>query len=357
MNLLARYLLKEILAACSFVFLGLVLLFFFFDLASELSRMGRGGYGFGHVTLFVLLSVPGHIYEIVPIAALIGSLFALSRLVMNSELSVMLASGVSNWRIAQILVLGGLIFALFAFAIGELVSPWSEQAAQNVKLRATESVVAQSFRSGLWVKDGNTFINAREVLPDAGLRGLRVYEFNDDWELSSIVAADKGVWLSKQQWEITGVSDTKLTSEGISLTRQNSRNWKSVLNPDILSVLLIAPEKMAMPALVNYIQHLRENKQKTTRYEAALWSKLFYPLAIPVIMLLALPFAFNSPRSGSISVKVFLGILAGLAFHLSNRLFAYVGLLNDWPPFITAAAPSLVFLAIALFALKRLEAR
>lgn len=357
MNLIARYLLKEIVTASAFVFLALILLFSFFDLATELGHMGRGDYGLRQVALFVLLNVPGHVYEIVPIAALIGSLFALSRLVMNSELSVMFASGISNWRIAQLLALGGLSFALFALLIGELVSPWSEQAAQNVKLRATESVVAQSFRSGLWVKDGNTFINAREVLPDAGLRGLRVYEFNQDWELSEITSAEKGTWLGKRQWRLSGVSDTKLTRDGINVTHKKSDDWTSVLSPDILSVLLIAPEKMAMPALVNYIRHLKENKQKTTRYEVAFWSKLFYPLAIPVIMLLALPFAFHSPRSGSVSGKIFLGILAGLAFHLSNRLFSHVGQLNDWSPFFTAALPSLVFLGVALYAIKRLEKR
>lgn len=356
MSLIARYVLKEVATAAGFVFLALVLLFSFFDLGSELSRMG-GSYGLAQVALYVVLNVPGHVYEIVPIAALIGSLFALSRLVMNSEFTVMLASGISTWRIAQLLAVAGLGFALVALAVGELVSPWTEQAAQNVKLRATKSVVAQAFRSGLWVKDGNTFINAREVLPDAGLRDLKVYEFNQDWELARIMTAESGAWLSRHKWRLAGVSDTSFSADGIQVVHEDSRDWKSVLSPEILSVLLIAPEKMATPALFNYIRHLRENRQNTTRYEVALWSKLFYPFAIPVIMLLALPFASHSPRSGSISVKVFLGILAGLGFHLSNRLFSHVGLLNEWPPFLAAAAPSLVFLGVALYALKRLERR
>lgn len=357
MSLIARYLMREVAMASGFVFLALVLLFSFFDIAGEIGHMGRGGYGFGPMLLFVALNVPGHVYEIIPIAALIGSLFALSRLVMNSELAVMLASGVSNWRIAQLLGIVGLGFALIVLFVGEIVLPWSEQAAQNVKLRATESVVAQTFRSGLWVKDGNTFINAREVLPDSGVRGLRVYGFDQEWELVSIMSAQSGSWLKQQQWKLFEVSDTRITPEGIRVVHEKSRDWKSVLSPDILSVLLIAPEKMAIPALMNYIQHLKENKQKTSRYEIALWSKLFYPLAIPVIMLLALPFAFHSPRSGSISGKVFMGILAGLVFHLTNRLFSHIGLLNDWPPLLTAAGPSLVFLGVALYALKRLERR
>ncbi len=358
MNLIARYILKEVAMSSGFVFVALILLFSFFDLANELDSIGRADYGFLQATLYVALNIPGHVYEIVPIAALIGALFALSRLVMNSEFTVMLASGVSNWRVAFLLAFAGVGFALIALLVGELVSPWSEQAAKTLKLRATESVVAQAFHSGLWVKDGNSFINAGEVLPDTSLRELKVYEFDSGWELKKIMAAEKGVWEGKRRWKLDNVSDTSFSPQGeIKVTHTESLDWKSVLNPDMLSVLLVAPEKMSTPALVKYIRHLRENKQKTTRYEVALWSKMFYPLAIPVIMLLALPFAFHSPRSGSIAFKIFLGILAGLAFHLSNRLFAHVGLLNDWPPFFTAATPSLIFLALALGVLKRLERR
>lgn len=358
MSLLTRYLLKEIAIASGFVFIALLLLFSFFDLINELGSMGRGNYGLGQVAIFVLLQIPGHMYEIVPIAALIGSLFALSRLVMNSEIAVMRTSGVSIRQIAGTLAFAGLGFALLVLLIGELITPWSEQSAQKVKLRATKSVVAQSFQSGLWVKDGNAFINAREVLPDASMRGLQMYEFDQNWELKRIISAEQGVWQRGNLWTLSGVSDTRFAENGsISVGAEKTRAWSSVLNPDILSVLLIAPEKMSTPALIRYIRHLSANKQKTARHEIALWSKLFYPLATPVIMLLALPFAFHSPRAGGVATKIFLGIMAGLAFHLSNRLFSHVGLLNGWSPFLTALAPSLIFLAIAWQALKRVERR
>ncbi|MEW6131886.1 MAG: LPS export ABC transporter permease LptG [Pseudomonadota bacterium] len=357
MNLLSRYVLKEVTTSAGFVFLALLLLFSFFDLAGELDSIGRADYGLGKAVMYVALNVPGHVYEIVPIAALIGALFALSRLVMNSEFAVMLASGISSWQVALVLCAAGVGFALVTLAVGELISPWSEQAAKRLKLRATESVVAQTFRSGLWVKDGNAFINAREVLPDTSLRGLKVYEFDHDWKLARIMTAEDGSWENNSQWRLGRVVDTRFSAQGIEVVREERRIWKSVLSPDILSVLLVTPEKMSTPALIGYIKHLRENKQHTTRYEVALWSKIFYPLAIPVIMLMALPFAFHSPRSGSIALKIFFGILVGLAFHLGNRLFSHVGLLNDWPPFFTASMPSLLFLGIAVLVLKRMERR
>lgn len=357
MNLIARYLLKEVAMAAGFVFLALILLFTFFDLANELSGIGRAGYSFGRAVMFVALNIPGHVSEIVPIAALIGSLFALSRLVMNSEFAVMLASGVSGWRIAQLLALAGFAFALFSLGIGELVSPRTEQAAQRLKLRATQSVVAQAFHSGLWLKDSRAFINVREVLPDSSLRNLKVYEFGEDWGLERIMTAETGEWLGNGQWKLGGVSDTYFQKDDIKVSHVKEREWQSVLGPEIFDVLLLAPEKMAASTLLGYIRHLKENRQQTARYEVALWSKLFYALAVPVIMLLALPFAYHSPRAGGITTKVFLGILAGLAFHLCNRLFMHVGMLNNWPPMLTAATPSVLFLAVSLYALKRMERR
>ncbi len=358
MNTLGRYLLREVLLATGLIFLALIVLFSFFDLLHELGQIQRhGDYGLTKVFLFVLLHIPGHVYESAPVAALIGSLFAMSRLVMNSEFNVMRASGFSSWKVATYLGVLGLGFSLLALLNGELLAPWTEQAAQQVKLSATKSVVAQQFISGLWAKDGDSFINAREVLPDATLKDIRIYRFDDQWHLLSASRSDSAKWLGNQQWQLTNTSESQISAGGVRVSSEGSRTWHTVLSPDILAVLLVAPEDMAARTLYHYIQHLKANKQKSSRYELALWSKLFLPLATPVMMLLALPFAFHSPRSGSISTRVFLGILAGLAFELLNRLFGHIGLLNEWPPLLAAMLPSLVFLGIALGAIRWVEKR
>jgi LPS export ABC transporter permease LptF len=145
----------------------------------------------GQASVVVLLSLPGHLYEILPVAALIGTLFALSRLVGNSEYAVMRVSGLSNWRVAGYFAVIGVVLSLLLLVLGEYVAPWSEQAAQRYKLSATRSVVAQQFRSGLWVKDGSTFINVREVMPDNTLRGIEIYGFDADGQLGWIRAAER----------------------------------------------------------------------------------------------------------------------------------------------------------------------
>jgi len=357
MSLLARYLASQVLAASGFVLLALLVLFAFFDVMQELGSLGRNNYGLGQAAVVVLLSIPGHLYEILPVAALIGTLFALSRLVGNSEFAVMRVSGLSIWRVAGYFAVIGVLLSLLLLLLGEFVAPWSDQTAQRYKLSATRSVVAQQFRSGLWVKDGSSFINVREVMPDNTLRGIEIYGFEADGRLGWIRAAKQADWRGNQTWNLQGVMETHFGDDGIRATRSERQDWQSVLTPDILSVLLIAPEQMSARTLWRYVAHLKENKQKASRYELALWSKFVNPFVIPIMMLIAMPFAIQGPRAGGTSSKIFIGILAGLGFHLLSRLFGYLGLLNDWPTVVVSILPLLIFLAIALTGIRWVDRR
>ena len=357
MRLLARYLSGQVLYASGFVLLGLLVLFAFFDVIQELGSLGRNHYGLGQAAVVVVLNIPGHLYEILPVAALIGTLFALSRLVGNSEFAVMRVSGLSNWRVAGHFSVIGVLLSLLVLVIGEYVAPWSEQAAQRYKLLATHSVVAQQFRSGLWVKDRSAFINVREVMPDNTLRDIEIYGFDADGRLGWIRAAKEAHWRGGSTWDLQQVVETRFDADGIRATRQAHEDWQSVLTPDILSVLLVAPEQMSARTLWRYVAHLKENGQKATRYELALWSKFISPFVIPIMMLIAMPFAIQGPRAGGTSSKIFIGILAGLGFHLLSRLFGHLGLLNDWPVVVVSVLPLLIFLAIALMGIKWVDRR
>lgn len=357
MNLLARYLSGQVLVASGFVLLALMVLFAFFDVLQELGSLGRNNYGMGQVVVVVLLNIPGHLYEILPVAALIGTLFALSRLVGNSEYAVMRVSGLSNWRVAGIFTVIGVVLSMLVLVLGEYVAPWSEQAAQRYKLSATRSVVAQQFRSGLWVKDGNSFINVREVMPDNTLRGVEIYGFNAEGRLDWIRAADQARWQNGQSWELQQVVETRFDADGIRAERRERQTWQSVLTPDILSVLLVAPEKMSARTLWRYVAHLKENGQTATRYEFALWSKFISPFVIPIMMLIAMPFAIQRPRTSGTSSKMFIGILVGLGFHLLSRLFGHLGLLNNWPVILVSGLPLLIFLSVALMGIRWVDRR
>jgi lipopolysaccharide export system permease protein len=344
---LRRYLAREIYGATVFVFAAFLGLFAFFDLIYELGELGKGEYRLQHVLAFVALSVPSHVYELFPIAVLIGTLYALSHLAANSEYTVMRGSGLSPWRAVMTLFQIGTVFMVATLIFGELVTPAAERAARKLKLAATTGVVAQEFRTGLWVKDDRRFVNVREVLPDATLSDVRVYEFDADYRLVSISFAERARYARDNVWQLTDVMQTRFSAGGSSVVRMGELDWTSVLTPDILSVLFVLPERMSAWNLYQYTQHLADNRQKTERYQIAMWKKLVYPFASLVMMALALPFAYVHTRAGGVGVKVFSGIMLGILFHMLNSLFSHLGLLQNWRPLYSAVLPSLLFLATA----------
>ena len=357
MIILRKYFAREIYAATLLVLVAFLMLFAFFDLINELNYLGKGDYRLQHAVLFVLLSVPGHVYELGPIAVLIGTLYALSQLAANSEYTVMRISGLSPYAAGAALARLGFIFVVLTFVFGELVTPFAERAAQQLRLSAMSAVVAQEFRSGLWVKDELRFVNVREVMPDSSLKGVKVYEFDRDYHLRSINYAERGDFKSGNTWRLSGVVETRFDSGGTSVSKVAQTEWHSVLTPDLLSVLLVQPEKMSAVNLYQFTRHLSENRQQTDRYEIAMWKKLLYPFATLVMMALALPFAYVHLRAGGMGVKIFSGIMLGVLFHLLNGLSSSVGIIKNWAPFYSAMLPSVLFLLGAMVMMWWVERR
>ncbi|MCU0973585.1 MAG: LPS export ABC transporter permease LptG [Burkholderiales bacterium] len=357
MRIIRRYLFREIVAATLLTLLALLGLFAFFDLLKQLEDVGRGQYRMPTAFLYVLLSLPGHVYEILPVAALVGALFALARLTAQSEYAVLRTSGVSMLRLAGTLAQIGLLFAAVTFVFGEYIAPASEAAAQRIRMRASAYLIVSQFRSGIWAKDGNSFINVGLVTPDNTLLNISVYDFDDAQRLLSTSFAKKGVYLGDNRWQLTEVARTRLTEGRAAVDQIPEMTWESVLTPSLLSVLLLTPEEMAATDLVQYIDHLKSSRQQTTRYEAALWSKLIYPFSVVLMMVLALPFAHFQSRVTSVGAKIFTGILVGLTFFLMGRFFSALGALNNWTPFVSAAVPTLLFTLIAAAMIWRAEQR
>jgi lipopolysaccharide export system permease protein len=290
----------------------------------------------------------------------------------------MRVSGMSTGRLMRWLGGLGLVLVVITYGLGEFISPPAEKLAQRVRLKATDSSLSvRDFRSGVWVRDvvksprgeidGIRFINIKQVTVDAATRGWRIFEFDRDHRLRSILTAESASYAKGSGWTLTDVVETVVprfsddamtqTAERTEAIHSATRAWQSDLTPDIFGVLLVQPERMAGWDLAQYIHHLSETQQQTERYEIAFWSKLFYPLAVLVMMTLALPFAYLHVRAGGVSFKIFSGVMIGVAFYGLNKLFAHLGLLNTWPPILVAALPSLVVLALAMSALYWIERR
>jgi len=380
MKVLRRYFASELLRAILFVLLAFLMLFAFIDLLYELREVGRGNYDFYSATLYVLLGFPGYAYELMPIAVLIGAVWVLAQFASRSEFTIMRAAGMSAVMAGRLLFRIALVFALTTFVLGEFVAPRAAEYAKKQKLSVLGASVSQEFRSGMWAKDmikldeieetsrGTRFLNVREITTSGQLRNLTIYEFDDELHLNAVITADYADYLGSNKWEMVDVTETRFSTNALSYSRAidksadavttqkwASRELISEVTPDIVGVVFSDPERMSAYQLWTYTEHLRRNKQETDRYEIAFWKKITYPLAIFVMMALALPFAYLHARSGGVSLKIFIGIMIGVSFQLLNSLFAHVGLLNTWPAPLTALLPSTLFLLAAIIALRRVE--
>lgn len=380
MKILQRYFSQEIGRNVLFVLIAFLALFAFFDMVNELKSIGRGGYTLQQATLYVFLGLPGYAYELMPIAALIGSIWALSQFAARSEFTIMRASSMSTGMAGMILVKIGVVFALATFVLGEFVVPYTSTAAERVRLEGMGRSVSQEFRSGLWTKDvirtdgltgeqiGSRFLNIRTVKPNGQMSGIKIYEFNNNFHLLSLITAAQAEYRGNNTWELLDGAEARFAENelqnvttaaelttAISTSRFSNRKMVSEVTPEILSVGFSDPERMSAIDLVSYTKYLSENKRDTVRYEIAFWKKIVYPFAVFVMMALALPFAYLHFRSGGVSLKIFTGIMIGVSFQMINSLFSHLGLLNTWPPFATAILPSLLFMLAAIAALMWVE--
>ncbi|MBA5637192.1 LPS export ABC transporter permease LptG [Duganella sp. LX20W] len=383
MKILQRYLAVSILQAVAFVLVAFLALQAFMDLTGELPSIGKNGYAIQHAFLYVLILLPGHVYEVMPLAALIGTIYTMAQFASTSEFTIMRASSMSTGMVAWMLAKIGVVLVIVTFIFGELIAPRTAPIADKIKLAARGAAISGEFRSGMWTKDivksegmtgtvtGSRFFNVREVLPDGQLADVKLYEFDTNFRLRSLTLAKSATYQGDNTWRLADVTENLFTnsallkpgseanvenhyaqaSSAVTTRHSDTLDLVSEITPKILSVSGADPDRMSANELAVYTRHLQENKQETERFKIAFWKKLFDPLAIFVLMALALPFAYLHTRAGGVSLKIFVGIMIGVSFLLINTLFSHLGLLSTWPAILTAIAPSALFLLLALGAL------
>ncbi len=371
MRVLRRYFASEIYRSVLFVLVAFLALFSFFDMMGEM-RAVQGPYRIEHAFLYVTLGLPAYAYELMPIAALIGTIYVMAQFAARSEFTVMRASSLSMMGSIRLLLRIAVVLAVLTFVLGEFIAPRCSEFRETFKRRIEGAAISSEFRSGMWAKDvlrdpvtreqiGSRFLNARKVEPDGVLRNLKVYEFDRSMNMLGMLSATEARYAGDGKWQLINVDELRLKPVTSPAERKQptvterrkfeSSTMSSEITPQIMAVLVVEPNKMSAFDLALFSRHLEENKQRTEQYDIALWSKVLYPFAVFVMMAVALPFAYLHVRSGGLSLKIFIGIMIGVSFQLINSLFSHIGLLNTWPPVATAAMPSVLFLLGAIGAL------
>ena len=351
----------EVVRSVIFVTAGFLALFMFFDLVEEMKALGRyaqSGYRLEHALLYVGLMIPSHLYELLPITVLIGTIFVMARLAQSSEFTILRTSGLGPWRALGTLLSLGLAFVALTFALGDYLSPVADRTAQLLKARYQGNITVG--QTGAWLKERQAYsqfaTNVAQLTPDGGMRGIRVFEFdNQGYLLSTLYAAQGRFSNNDDAWLLQEVDRSDFSTRGkdtakIERSRLPSFRWPTQISAEMVASALLKPERMSTLHLFQYMRHLEANRQSAQRYEIEFWKKVFYPLSCLVMVVLALPFAYLHFRSGGISGYVFGGVMAGISFFLLNNVFGYMGNLQNWMPWLTAALPGMLYSVLSLAA-------
>ena len=361
MRTIRRLIYGEIFTAVAYVLLAFLSLFFFFDVVDELPSLGKPSalgdgatYELRHALLYVLLLVPNRVYELLPIAVLIGSVLVMARLAQSSEFTILRTSGLGPWRALRSLLGLGLFFVVITLAVGDYLAPLADRSAQMLKARFEGGV--NLGQTGAWLKErknGSSYsVNVGGVTALGALSDVRVFEMDSRGFLASALHAETGQVGDDGAWHLKAVSRREFNTgaDTVSL-RQETRpdyRWPTELTTEMVSVALLNPDRMRTTDLYAYIQHLESNGQTAQKHEIEFWRKVFYPLSCLVMVVLALPFAYLHFRSGGIAGYVFGGVMTGISFFLLNNVFGYVGNLNQWQPWLAAAAPAMIYSLMSL---------
>jgi lipopolysaccharide export system permease protein len=377
MKTIRRLIYGEVLASIVLVAAGFLALFFFFDLVDELQYLGKSTglpsglptasdiYQIRHALLYVGLLIPNHLYELLPISVLIGTIFVMARLAKSSEYTILRTSGLDPWRALKLLLSLGAFFVVISFLIGDYLAPLSERTAQLLKAKYRGTITVG--QTGAWLKEKqayNTYVaNVKTLSPNNDMVGIQIFEFDNKglvvskMQAASATFSEDDSWLLKDVSRIefsvpttTATAANAISSQTAGVTRSllNSFRWPTEISQEMVSVALLKPERMGTIDLFNYIRHLDANGQTAQRYEIEFWKKVFYPLSCLVMVVLALPFAYLHFRSGGITGYVFMGVMIGISFFLLNNVFGYIGNLQNWQPWFAAAAPGLLYMTISL---------
>jgi lipopolysaccharide export system permease protein len=359
MKTLRKLIYREALYAISYVLLGFLALFFFFDVADELPSVGKGidnSYGLSQALQYSALWLPSNLYVLMPIGVLIGSVFVLSRLASSSEFTILRTSGLGPGRALQHILGLGLMFSVVTFIVGDFIAPAADRQAQLLRARYFNAITLG--QTGAWLREKTDYsqfsVNIGALKADTSLQGVRIFEMDNLGRMVSITQA-ASARITEGAWQLSEVSRT----EFVDVAGQRSKaersalaelRWPTEMTLDMVSTALLKPERMGTADLYRYIQHLERNAQTSQKYEIQFWRKVFYPLSCVVMVILALPFAYFHFRRGSVTGFVFLGVVIGISFVLLNNMFGYIGNLQNWTPWIAAGAPSLIYMLASLAA-------
>ncbi len=385
MRRLDRYIGQNVLLAMAVVLLALGGLDLLFTIFEELGDT-EGSYDTAAALRYVLFTLPRHIYELLPMTALIGALIGLGMLAAGNELVALQAAGIARVRIVIAVLKPTLLVIALGLGLGEFVAPPLEMHAEGGKALASGEQVGLS-RYGHWMRDGDVFMHFNTIDPEGILYGVSVFVFDEQQRMVRSVTAERAVYLSaaaaaergaqagvvqrervtpeqraaaqgENYWVLEDGTELVFTHgvDAVASTRNDftSAGWDLDLTPDLLQVLIVDPDRMAISDLYRYAQRFERQGQDADTYYLAFWKKALQPVTTLVLVLLAISFIFGPLRQSTMGLRLFTAICFGLSFTILQNLMHTMSLVYQFQPLIAVLAPLLLCAGLGVYLLRRM---
>jgi len=352
MKILDRYIAKQVLVSIFSVLGILIIVVGLLDLVDEIKKISDD-YPISLAFLYVILNTPQNIYEILPIATLMGSLIGLSKLSSTSELNAVKSSGLSFLKITSITLKTGLLIVVITFLIGEYIAPKGQQLANNIKNLSESTRLSMKNTDGIWIKSNSSFIHIAKVYPNKIVQEVSLYRFNNKQQLMESIYAEEGYY-ANGMWKMKNVTSTSFMKKDIEIETEAEATFQEFIDLDLFDIMIIKPNQMTLFQLKTYINYLKNNLMESKSYELAFWSKFSIPLSCLVMFLLTTPFVHSNIRSASFGKRIFVGILLGVTLFLFNQTLNKLSVIIDINPIVGSFLPLIILIILSLEIIKKL---
>jgi lipopolysaccharide export system permease protein len=334
-----RYLASNLVSATLTVLFVLLAIFSFFAFIEEMEEIGKGNYTISTAIFVVLLKIPGLVYQLLPISALIGCLLGLGSMTERGELAVVRCAGVSKAGVLKSVSKVGLYLVLATAFVGDFVYPQAEQRAESLRNLALDGKPHKAGVRGFWAMDRGSYVNIATVLPEE-IRDIRIFKFDKELNLQTALFAKRG-YFQGDSWKLHDIEKT-IFSEGQIITSSNDiETWESTLAPDLIAMSAIEPDSLTTAALFRYIRFAKDNGLDSRLWETGLWSKIGGPLATGTMVFLTRPLVLGTmSQRVSSGRRVLFGSFVGLGFYMFNQTASHVGVVLEVPSYVTALGPT-----------------
>jgi lipopolysaccharide export system permease protein len=353
-GILSQYMMRTILASTALVLVVLLALAGLFEFIAELDDT-RGDYQTPRVILYTLLRLPQLAVEMLPVAALIGSLLGLGALAANSEIIVMRSAGLSIRKLASMVAMTGFVLLTITALLGEFIGPPLDYFARNMRLEARFGQDDDRLGNATWVRDGSVILHLERVSSEFEFGSIYMFLLNEDNGLSSIARAENSGIDKDDRWILENLRETRFEDDGVQVVESSLAIERFNIDAEVLGISLVKPQSLSGRGLISYIAYLKRNALDARRYETELWYRIARTATVLIMPVLALAFVFGSLRTGGAGARLMIGVVIGLAYYLASEMLANSGQVFNFDPAVIAWLPSAMLAVVTLIALNRIR--